>query len=400
MKLLFIHSNEKIKRDNRGHLYTDGSYSTDIWTRYFAIADEITLLMRLDPAIYTEEEAQRCFNPIPEELRCVYLPDQNRNIRSRFSLRLKRQLHAILREEIARHDAVIVRLPGTGQVIRMTGKAGKPCLVEMVGCPWDALWNHSWKGKLVAPIEAWKTKKALREAPAVVYVTNEFLQRRYPTKGIGIGCSDVVLQGADDSVLEKRLARIAEPRETYVLGTVAAVDVRYKGQRDVIRALGKMKKQGITNYTYQVVGGGDPSYLRSVARRCHVEDQVEFLGSIPHDAVFTWLDGLDIYIQPSKQEGLPRALVEAMSRGVPSIGSDVGGIPELLDPSVVFRSSFGRCAGIRRVLRSLDRDQLDQQARQNFARSKEYCEDILEEKRHGFYETVLVKHHEPTVQKK
>ncbi len=395
MKLLFIHSGEKIKRDTRGNLYTDGSYSADIWTRYFALADQITLLMRSDPAVYTEEEAQQSFNPIPRELRCVYLPDQNRNIRSHFSPRVQRQLDELLREEIARHDAVIVRLPGTGQVIRMAKEAGKPCLAEMVGCPWDALWNHSWKGKLLAPSATWHTKKALREAQAVVYVTNDFLQRRYPTKGIGIGCSDVVLREIDDSVLEKRLAKIAEPRDKYVLGTVAAVDVHYKGQRDVIRALGKLKKQGITNYIYQLVGGGDPSYLRSVARRYHVEDQVVFLGAVPHDEVFAWLDNLDIYIQPSKQEGLPRALVEAMSRALPAIGSDVGGIPELLEQSVVFRSSSVRCAGIRRILQTLDRDRLIEQARRNFAKAGEYREDILDDKRSVFYKNFFETHDKP-----
>jgi glycosyltransferase involved in cell wall biosynthesis len=42
------------------------------------------------------------------------------------------------------------------------------------------------------------------------------------------------------------------------------------------------------------------------------------------------LDSADLFVQPSRTEGLPRALVEAMARGLPAIGSDVGGIPELL----------------------------------------------------------------------
>ena len=391
MKLLFIHSLEKIKRDDRGHLYTDGSYSTDIWTRYFAIADQITLLMRLDPEIYPEEEARVRFNPIPESLRCVYLPDQNRDIRSHFSPRVKRQLNEQLREEIAAHDAVIVRLPGTGQVIHMAKEAGKPCLAELVGCPWDALWNHSWKGKLLALPAMLRTKQAIRTAQAVVYVTEEFLQRRYPTKGVSIGCSDVVLQAFDDPVLEKRLAKIGAPHERYVLGTLAAVNVRYKGQRDVIRALGRLKKKGITNYIYQIVGSGDPSYLRSVARRYHVEDQVEFLGAMPHNEVFAWLDDLDIYIQPSKQEGLPRALVEAMSRALPAIGSDVGGIPELLDLSVIFHSSRNRSAGIEKCLLSLGSERQRELAERNFAKAGEYCGGNLEARRQAFYQAFFQK---------
>ena len=42
-------------------------------------------------------------------------------------------------------------------------------------------------------------------------------------------------------------------------------------------------------------------------------------------------DNIDVFIMPSLQEGLPRSMVEAMSRGCNVIGSRVGGIPELLD---------------------------------------------------------------------
>jgi len=46
--------------------------------------------------------------------------------------------------------------------------------------------------------------------------------------------------------------------------------------------------------------------------------------------VAKWLDQLDVYLQPSYQEGLPRATIEALNRGLLVIGSTAGGIPELL----------------------------------------------------------------------
>ena len=42
-----------------------------------------------------------------------------------------------------------------------------------------------------------------------------------------------------------------------VIGTAAAVNVKYRGQQYVIEALGELKKQGITNYEYHLVGGGE-----------------------------------------------------------------------------------------------------------------------------------------------
>lgn len=386
MKLLFIHSGEKIKRDDRGQLYTDGSYSADIWARYLAIADQLTLLMRCDPTVYSEKEARVRFNPIPNErIECRFMPDQNRNIRARISPWERHRLNCILREEIARHDAVIIRLPGTGQAVRMARQADKPCLVEMVGCPWDALWNHSWQGKLLALGWMWQTKCAVKQAPAVIYVTDTFLQKRYPTKGVSVGCSDVMMQTCNRDVLEKRLSKLNGATERCVLGTVAAVDAPYKGQRDVIAALGKLKRCGITHFEYQLVGGGDQTYLRSLAKKYHVEEQVHFLGSIPHDRVFDWLDEIDLYIQPSKQEGLPRALLEAMSRALPAIGSHVGGIPELLPSEAIFQGSVCRANKIARMLRSIDRRKLSEQAKQNYEKSLEYDHDILEKRRSAFY---------------
>ena len=43
------------------------------------------------------------------------------------------------------------------------------------------------------------------------------------------------------------------------------------------------------------------------------------------------LDEADLFCTPSRTEGLPRALIEAMARGLPAMGTDVGGIRELLD---------------------------------------------------------------------
>jgi glycosyltransferase involved in cell wall biosynthesis len=106
-----------------------------------------------------------------------------------------------------------------------------------------------------------------------------------------------------------------------------------------------------------------------------------FFGSLPHDEVFDWLDTIDIYVQPSKQEGLPRAQIEAMSRGVPSFGSKAGGIPELLDREFIFNTVKEICD----ILLSLDTDTMIEQAKRNFSESKKYDKASIERHRQLFF---------------
>ena len=90
----------------------------------------------------------------------------------------------------------------------------------------------------MAPSSFLAERRRIKEAPYVCYVTGEFLQRRYPTKGKSVSCSNVVVHAADPSILTKRLERIkrSAQKQKYVLGTAAAIDVRYKGQVHILRS--------------------------------------------------------------------------------------------------------------------------------------------------------------------
>ena len=73
------------------------------------------------------------------------------------------------------------------------------------------------------------------------------------------------------------------------------------------------------------------------SKQLQVESNVHFLGRKTPEEVMSILADADIYVQPSITEGLPRAVVEAMSTGLPCIGFNTGGIPELLEPEYIAR---------------------------------------------------------------
>ena len=230
-----------------------------------------------------------------------------------------------------------------------------------------------------------RNRQEVKSAPMVLYVTNQFLQSRYPTKGQSIGCSDVVISDCNENILNSRLEKIVHCEKKKILGTIAATNVKYKGQQYIIEALGRLKLQGNKNYEYQLVGNGDSSFLKSIAKKNNVEEQVKFIGGLSHEKIFDWLDSIDIYVQPSRQEGMPRALIEAMSRGVPAFGANTGGIPELLSDQYLFSNSSTNINEIIEILSLFQKNTMIQLAKQNYEIAKEYQEKKLQEVRERFY---------------
>lgn len=294
----------------------------------------------------------------------------------------------IIRSAVMSHDIIIVRLPSSIGAIAFdeAKKQNKPVLIEFVACVFDALWNYDWRGKLLAHYKLYSYRNLMLNASHTIYVTKRFLQERYPTKGKSIGCSDVEISSLDKSVIDNRIKKIESKTGYQIMGTVAALDVPYKGQADVINAISILKRQGIY-LRYRLVGQGDPSYLKEVIEKADVGDLVEIIGPLPHSEVFGFLEGIDIYIQPSKQEGLPRSLVEAMSKACPSLGARTAGIPELIRPECIFTP--GSVAGIVQALKRINPLWMKEQAIINFDTVKAFQKIELDQMRKEFYQTFL-----------
>lgn len=378
MKGLFCYDGP-ISCDNDGNYF--GTVLNDqVFKRYFTVVNSLNVAIRI------EEQGQQTVKTSQiklEHLNFIKIP----NISSIKGIILKKKATEILKKSIKEADIIFIRLPSFigNLAVTLAKKMNKPYLIEMVGCPWDSLWNHSIKGKVVAPLMWFKTRRYIKNGEYIVYVTNNFLQNRYPTKGKFTNCSNVELQKTEDVVLKRRIEYINETKDKLIIGTAAAVNVRYKGQEYLIEALGKLKLEGIIDYKYQLVGGGDTSYLKHIAKKNNVEDQVEFLGEIPHEKVFEWLDKIDLYIQPSRQEGLPRALIEAMSRAVPSFGAKTGGIPELLEDEFVFSNTQKNIDEIIKILNLFNIETMTRQAQRNYEESKKYDKEIITERRKKFF---------------
>lgn len=296
----------------------------------------------------------------------------------------------IIQQTVGSFDLVVGYLPcaDASYAISCAYKKGIKTLSYVVGCCWDSIWNHGFPEMLVAPYAYWRLKATLKKSDFALYVTKEFLQRRYPTQGLSVGVSDVAIPRISDEVLSRRLHDLDNRVCDKVVNicTIANNEVKYKGQHLVIEALGRLKKKGDTRYNYYLIGAGNPSRLKKVAEKCNVVSQVHFLGILSHNQIFDELGKMDVYLQPSLQEGLPRSVVEAMSVGLLCIGAKTGGIPELLDgPWLVNRRSV---RDIEVSLEGINSQSLREQACVNINKAKAFQDDVLNNERIKFFDEI------------
>jgi len=113
--------------------------------------------------------------------------------------------------------------------------------------------------------------------------------------------------------------------------------VEKKGIDTLIRAVGKLKQEGVS-FELSIAGSGPlESQLRFLTNELKLSSEdVRFLGAMPHDKVSDFIKSLDVFALPCQcdtngdMDGIPVALMEAMLAGVPVISTYISGIPELV----------------------------------------------------------------------
>ena len=114
----------------------------------------------------------------------------------------------------------------------------------------------------------------------------------------------------------------------FVVGGVARLDPR-KGMDVLLEAAG-LTLDHLPGLQVLIVGDGpERGRLESLARVLGLEARVRFVGE--QRDVRPYLAALDLFVAPSRTEGMGLAIVEAMAAGIPVVAARVGGIPEVLE---------------------------------------------------------------------
>lgn len=237
-------------------------------------------------------------------------------------------LLGILRRE--RFDLVHTHMSKAGVLGRAAARFADPSpLVVHTAHGWSFWHSPSWPARnavrLVEQVAARWTDLLLVVCDHDRQIAlNQF---GFPPSLIGDGRAGVALppDGTQDRAASAR-RRLALPVEGSVVGTVTRL-VPNKRVEDFIRAAA-IAGRAASGTTFVVVGSGpEERRLRALASEQGV-DRLIWLPTRPD--VSEVLPAFDVFVHPSRFEGLPMAILEAMSAGVPVVAEDAGGTREVV----------------------------------------------------------------------
>lgn len=360
-----------------GAMYSFGAFPTSLWAeRFLPHFRSLTVIGRRKN--FEPIHARTAIRSDHPQVRFLLLPNINTPMDRIFGAR---EAATKINAEVGGSDAVILRGPTefgmiAARAARMVNKPAKiPLAVEMSGCAFDHTWHHkSLTGKLYAPVKYLRARRMVKNADCVIYVTENFLQSRYPTNGTSTNASNVEIDTPSPTILQKRLSKIENPGPL-TFGLIGNHGNNLKGLDIACAAFAHIQSQ-LPPFEFRVLGHGPASSPYSFVRF----DQPL---SDKND-VLAWLDNIDIYLQPSRHEGLPRALIEAMSRACPALASNAGGTPELLAPECIHKRSNVKQLSTQ-ILQALNPEWRKRQAIRNFSTAKNYTRETLMPRREKFW---------------
>ncbi len=376
----------RFARTPDGRLWTRAQFPYPFWRRYLEVFDGVRIVARVEAVEAPPEPGLRAGG---EGVSVHALPYY---VGPRDYLRVARRTREATRTCFGPDDAVILRAPShlanvTEPHLR---RAGHPYALEVVSDP-HMVFSPGAVRHPARPFFRWwfarRLRAQCRHAEAVAYVTQGTLQASYPPgpDTYAIGCSDVEL-GEAAFAAPRVYHPAAGPRRVIMVG---GFDVLYKAQDVLIEAMARLAERGADLRLTLVGEGRLRAQLKAQVARLGLGERVAFTGGLPGAAaVRDALDAADLFVLPSRTEGLPRALVEAMARGLPCLGTTVGGIPELLAPSELVPPNDP--AALADALAALAQDpaRLTALSRKNIEVARAYHEDALRSTRRAFFEAV------------
>lgn len=373
----------------KGELYTLGAFDQKFWKRYLDIFSEVLIVARVRPLLKLEGNEIR----VSSDRIKFYELDSYIGAKQGFMKlpSLKRKLNLLADTN---QGAYILRIgsPIADLLVPILKKRSIPYAVEVVGDPWDVF----AKGAISHPVRpllrlyfAYKLKKQCAGAKFSSYVTEHALQKRYPPRNSvkTINASSINL--SKDFLFENKTFG----RDDFDWVFVGTLEQFQKAPDILIRSF-KILLNKHPRARLNFVGDGRKRLvLEELAISLGVQDSIYFHGSVASsEQVREFLVSSPFFVLPSRGEGLPRAMIEAMACSCLCVGSDIGGIRELIDAEWIAPVNDVEQLA-QKMIKIMDQsvEQKNIISSRNFHKAKDYLGDKLENRRKDFY--LSIKNH-------
>lgn len=185
--------------------------------------------------------------------------------------------------------------------------------------------RYRYKAILANPVLAMMTDSIV----AISSATRDALSRYefIPRTKIRVVYNGIRKLTRDTEVSENIRRTLNIPRDAYVMGTVARLDP-VKNQTMMLEAFSHVLARHPGCWLLIVGDGPDRGLLERKATELNIKERVKFTGFI--DAPADYLATMDLFLLSSNTEGTSMTLLEAMSLGIPSVVTNVGGNPEVV----------------------------------------------------------------------
>ncbi|MBI4773110.1 MAG: glycosyltransferase family 4 protein [Deltaproteobacteria bacterium] len=385
---LAVTTEYRFRRTPDGRVWTAANFDHGFWSRYLEVFERVRVVARIEEVLTVSEN---CKESTGEHVAFTPLPYYKG---SKAFVRRYPELRKRIKEVAESRDAFILRVPSTlaGRLAVRLKRSGHPYGAEVVGDPHGVFSPGAVNHPLRSFLRRWFGREMavlIRGACSTAYVTRNALQRRYPSSPnvFTTHFSSIVLKDRD---LATEIRSRKEAKQRYRLISVGSLEQPYKGMDVLIDAVVVCARSGLDLELKLVGDGRYRNMLEDRVSAKGLKSVVEFTGELPGScAVREQLDRADLFVMASRTEGLPQAMIEAMARGLPCIGTNVGGIPELLPKEALVPP--GEVGALATKIREMitDPQRMRNESRRNLEEARQYRETLLRARRVEFYDHVM-----------
>ncbi|MCT4642730.1 MAG: glycosyltransferase family 4 protein [Bacteriovoracaceae bacterium] len=370
-------------RDQNSQVWTENHFPYEFWDRYLKVYKNVRVVARAQDVSEIKPHWKRVDGDKVSVFCLPFYIGPIGYLKNFFKMR------KLCKELVVAEDRYLMRVgsPIADIIQPILLKRKIPYAVEVVGDPWDVfgpgVFHHPLR-PLLRLYFTYKLKKQCAHAACASYVTQKILQQRYPVKQgrFSIGASSIVLK--DEDIVSH--SRTYEKMHKISIINIGSLEYHVKGTDTLIKAVAILANKGI-NISLSILGDGRfRADYEKMAQNLGVKENIDFCGNVPAGKlVQNKIDSSDIFILPSRSEGLPRAMIEAMARGVFCLGTKAGGINELLEEDQ--KVEVGDFEDLAKKIEFYmnNPDLMNKEAKRNLEFSKGYHYKILEDRRTSLY---------------